>query len=91
MGICFGISAFLSGGSAGVGLGLAAMLYFLNLISNISEKADFLKYVTPFGYCEGADIVTSRSLDGVLVAVGLALCAAGIIAAYVKYGKKDIH
>lgn len=60
-GICFGISAFLRKGSAGVGLGIATMMYFLNLIANIAEVAEFLKYITPFGYCEGADIVSSGS------------------------------
>ena len=47
-GICFGISAFLRKGSAGAGLGIAAMMYFLNLIANIADVADFLKYSTPF-------------------------------------------
>lgn len=50
-GICFGISAFLHRGSVGIGLGIAAVMYFLNLIANISETAEFLKYITPFGYC----------------------------------------
>ena len=54
-GICFGISAFLCKGSTGVGLGIAVMMYFMNLIANIAEVAEFLKYITPFGYCEGAD------------------------------------
>ena len=53
-------------GSAGVGLGIAVIMYFLNLISNIAEVAEFLKYITPFGYCEGADIVTNGSLDGTM-------------------------
>ena len=48
-GICFGISSFLRKGSAGVGLGIAAMMYFLNLIANIADVAEFLKYITPFG------------------------------------------
>ena len=89
--ICFGISAFLSKGSAGVGLGIAAMMYFLNLIANIADVADFLKYITPFGYCEGADIVSNGSLDVTLVAIGIALGIGGIIIAYLKYTKKDIH
>ena len=90
-GICFGISAFMRKGSAGTGLGLAAVMYFLNLIANITETAEFLKYITPFGYCDGADIVTNGSLDGTMAAVGTAIGAAGIIAAYMKYARKDIQ
>ena len=90
-GICFGISAFLRKGSVGVGLGIAVMMYFLNLIANITDAAEFLKYITPFGYCEGADIISSGSLDGTLVAIGAVIGICGIIIAYLKYTKKDIH
>ena len=90
-GICFGVSAFLRKGSAGAGLGIAAMMYFLNLIANIADSAEFLKYITPSGYCEGADIVSNGSLDSALVAVGTVLGIGGIIIAYLKYTKKDIH
>lgn len=90
-GICFGISAFLRKGSAGVGLGIAAMMYFLNLISNIADAAGFLKYITPFGYCEGADIVANGRLDGAMVAMGAALGLGGVVIAYLQYTKKDIQ
>lgn len=90
-GICFGISAFLSKGSISIGLGIAVMMYFLNLIANIAEVAEFLKYITPFGYCEGADIISNGSLDGTMVTVGMILCIVGITAAYLKYSVKDIH
>ena len=89
-GICFGISAFLRRGSLSIGLGIAAMMYFLNLIANISEGAEFLKYITPFGYAEGADIVTNGSLDAALVLPGMLYMVIGIAAAYWEYGKKDI-
>lgn len=90
-GICFGISAFMRKNSIGAGLGIAAILYFLNLIANIAEAADFLKYITPFGYCEGADIITNGSLNSVMVAIGMTFCIIGIVAAYLKYTKKDIQ
>lgn len=90
-GICFGVSAFLRKGSAGIGLGIAAMMYVLNLIANIAEVAEFLKYITPFGYCDGADIVTSGSLNSVMLAIGMAISIIGIAAAYLKYTRKDIH
>ena len=89
-GICFGISAFLRRGSTGAGLGLAAVLYFMNLIANISKSAGFIKYITPFGYCDGADIITAGKLNAAMVAVGMGIGASGIIAAYRKYLRKDI-
>ena len=90
-GICFGLSAFLRRGSLGIGLGIAAMMYFLNIIANISEKAEFLKFITPFGYAEGADIVSNDSLDGKLVLIGMAFALIGVAAAYFWYSRKDIH
>ena len=90
-GICFGLSAFLRRGSLGIGLGIAAMMYFLNIIANISEKAEFLKFITPFGYAEGADIVSNGSLDGKLILIGMAFALIGVAAAYFWYSRKDIH
>lgn len=88
--ICFGISAFLRKGSLGVGLGLAIILYFLNIIANISESAEFLKYISPYGYAEGTEIVTNIRLDGVMVVLGMLYGACGIAAGYMKYNRKDI-
>ena len=89
-GICFGVSAFLRGGSAGVGIGIAALLYVANLLANITEKAGFLKYLTPFGYCDGADIV-SDGLDWPKVAIGMGIAAVCVAAAFWYYPRKDIH
>ena len=89
-GICFGISAFVRRGGIGIGLGIAVMMYFLNIVANISEKAEFVKYITPFGFSDGADIITSGKIDASMVSIGMALGVIGIIAAYIKYTKKDI-
>lgn len=89
-GICFGVSAFLKRGSIGIGLGVAAVMYFLNIIANIADSASFLKYITPFGYAEGSDIVADLKIDMGLVIIGMALGIAGIVAGYIKYNKKDI-
>lgn len=90
-GICFGISAFIRKGSAGLGLGVAVLAYVLNLIANITEKAKVLKNVTPFGFCDGADVAADGRLNALRIAIGLGLGALGVAAAYGKYPKKDIH
>ena len=90
-GICFGISAFMKRGSMGAGIGVAAMMYMLNLLANITESVEFLKNITPFGYCDGADVVTNGKLDIAMVLIGMGIFSAGIAAAYLRYTKKDIH
>ena len=89
-GICFGLSSFMTKGSAGAGIGIAALAYALNILSNITESLKFLKYITPYGYCDGADIVSNGTLDAGKIAVGAVLCAVGIASAYLIYTKKDI-
>lgn len=89
-GICFGISAFLKTGGLGIGLGIATAMYFLNIVANISESAQFLKYITPYGYAEGADIIADMSLDGRKILLGMIFAVVGIILAYWEYSRKDI-
>lgn len=90
-GVCFGISAFLRRGGLGIGMGLTICLYFLNLVANLSKHAKFLKYVTPFGYAEGADLISDGCLNLGYLAVGAAFTLLGILAAFWQYGRKDIH
>ena len=89
--VCMGISAFLWRGGTGIGLGLAIALYFLNIIANLTDKADVLKFLTPFGYADGADILSRGAIHGPRLLVGMAAAACGIVLAYIKYCRKDIR
>lgn len=88
--ICFGISAFIGRGGLGLGLGLAAAFYFLNIIANLTESAEFLKYITPFGYTDSADIIADGRIEIKYLAVGIVMTVIGIGAAFWKYRRKDI-
>ncbi len=89
--VCFGLSAFLRRSSVGIGLGLAIGTYFMNLLANLSEDLELLKYLTPYGYTEAAEIVSEQCLDGEKVLIGMGLAGIGVAAAYIKYIRKDIH
>lgn len=89
--ICFGISAFMRQGGAGLGIGIAAMLYFMNIIANISEKAEFLKYITPFGYTETADIIVEGHIHAGMLSLGIVYSLVMIAVAFMKYSHKDIY
>lgn len=90
-GICFGASAFISRSGMGIGIGVAAIMYFLNIVANISSDAKVLKYITPFGYTEASDIINDHALNMEYLACGMIIMVVGIVVAYVKYMKKDIR
>lgn len=87
--LCFGISAFMRNG-LGVGLGLAIGLYFLNILSNITEEAEFLKYITPFALTDSSYILQNHALKAEYLAIGAAISAAAVVAAFIRYSKKDL-
>ena len=89
--ICFGISACLWRGGIGIGLGLAIALYFINILANLTKGADVLKYLTPFGYADGSDIITHGAINGTRLLAGLGFAACGLVLAYIRYNRKDIR
>lgn len=88
--ICFGISAFIKRGSIGFGLGLALAFYFMNIVCNISEGANFLRYITPYAYAEASNIISEAKLDVMLIVIGAFIAAAGASIGFIRYTKKDI-
>lgn len=86
----FGISAFLKNGGLAIGLGLSFGFYFLSVVANLTEEAKVLKYITPFGYTDGAAILKAQALEWKYLAVGGVLTLIGAAAAIFKYRTKDI-
>ena len=88
--LCFGISAFIRRGSIGIGLGLALAFYFMNIVCNISDSAEFLRFVTPYAYAEASNIISDGKLEAGLIAVGAGFAVVGAAVGYFRYLRKDI-
>lgn len=88
--LTLGISALLRRGGLGIGLGLAAVFYFVNIISNLTDETEFMKYLTPFGYTDSAYIISKSAIDGRYLAVGVCAALISVTAAFWLYGRKDI-
>lgn len=88
--ITFCISAFLKNGGLGLGLGLAMMFYFMNIVANLTEDMEFLKFFTPFGYTDSAYIIKELSIDMEYLSVGFAFAIVSVIIVFWQYRRKDI-
>lgn len=89
--ICFGISAFLRKNNIGLGIGIAALLYFVNLFANVTDKLEGLHYITPFYYSDAANVFSEGKIDLPYVIVGMSIAIVMVILGYIKYIKKDLN
>ena len=71
-------------------LGFVLGLYALQIIADVSEKARFLRFVTPFKWASAADVLPTGKVDPVYVVIALAVIALSVAGSYVAYNRKDI-
>jgi ABC-2 type transport system permease protein len=88
--ICFMVSAFLNRGGMALGIGASMMLYFVNIVSNLVENTEILKYITPFAYSDSAKILKDGEINSGYLICGLIITVIAVTVAFIKYNKKDI-
>ena len=88
--ISFAVSAFASGASTAISLGVVFGFYFMNIVANITDEAKLLKYVTPYAYADGAAIRSDGALDWVKIGVGVGVAVVCAALAFVRYRRKDL-
>ncbi|MBQ2062621.1 MAG: ABC transporter permease subunit [Oscillospiraceae bacterium] len=89
--VMFGLSAFLRGSGLGIALGVSFVLYFMNILANLTDDAAFLRYITPFSYADSTAIVSNGAIEVKYLIPGILYTVAGVAAAFLRYGKKDIR
>ncbi|MCM1134566.1 MAG: ABC transporter permease [Clostridium sp.] len=88
--ICFFISSFCKRKQTGAALGLAVLLYVMDLVCRIVPDIEGLKYITPYYFSNATDIFTAGKIDGQTAIIGalLTLICFGLAAAV--YRKRDL-
>jgi ABC-2 type transport system permease protein len=71
-------------------LGITFGAYFLNILANLTEDLEFIKYITPYGYTDGSQIITDGALKLAPLLVGAGITTLSVALAYARYLKKDI-
>lgn len=71
-------------------LGILLVTYFLSIAAVLSEKLDFLKYLSPFKYVDAIDIITRQSIEPLYLVLMLAITTISVLLTYVVYNRRDI-
>lgn len=88
--ICYAVSAFCKRLNTGIGLGFAAVLYFVSIMYNITEDAEKLKYITPFVYADAGTVISEEAIDMGLMGIGIGVMAVCMILGIFWYDRKDM-
>jgi ABC-2 type transport system permease protein len=73
-----------------ISLGLVFIMYFLDILSSISDKLESLKYITPYEYVDPVEIVINKSISTTYLGIMAGVIFLCVLASYLIYQKRDI-
>lgn len=74
----------------GVSLGIVLVSYVLQMLSQISENVEFLKYASVFTLADTRNVITEIAINPAIVAISFALAGAFFILTIISYDRKEL-
>lgn len=90
--ICLFLSTFThkTKKTLGISLGIVFASYFLNVISEMGESTEFLKYISVFTLADIRNVIVDVAINPVMVILSITLTVIFIFLAAIHYDKKEL-
>ena len=90
--ICLFLSTFThkTKKTLGISLGIVFVSYFLNVISEIGESTEFLKYISIFTLADIRNVILNVSINPILVVLAICITIVFMILTMIHYEKKEL-
>ena len=90
--ICLFLSTFThkTKKTLGISLGIVFVSYFLNVISEIGESTEFLKYISIFTLADIRNVILNVSINPILVVLAMCITVIFMILTMIRYEKKEL-
>ena len=91
----FGINLFISTFlhrtkiTTGISLGFVFVFYLLNILSELSDKVEFLKYFSIYTLADTRNVLANIEINPICIIISLLITIIFIIGAFIKYNKKE--
>jgi ABC-2 type transport system permease protein len=88
----FVLSTFFTktGKSVGISLGILFVFYLLNVLSAMSDKIEFLKYMSPFYYINARSILSDGKVEILNILIVILASILSIFLSFKIYNKKEL-
>ena len=74
----------------GISLGIVFISYFLNIISEMGESVEFLKYASIFTLADIRNVILNTAINPVMIIITILLSVILIILTMIRYEKKEL-
>ena len=74
----------------GISLGIVFASYFLNVISEMGESTEFLKYISIFTLADIRDVIVNVSINPLMVVLSIGITVIFMILTTIRYDKKEL-
>ena len=90
--VCLFLSTFThkTKKTIGISLGMVFASYFLNVISEIGESTEFLKYISIFTLADIRNVITDVSINPLMVALAIGITVIFMALTIIRYNKKEL-
>lgn len=92
----FGINLFISTllrkkkSAIGISLGLVFIFYLLNVLSELSDKVEFLKYFSIYTLADTRNVLIDLKINPMMIIISLIITCIFIGLSYIKYQNKEL-
>ena len=76
--------------TVGISLGLVFIFYLINVVSELSENVEFLKYFSIYSLADVRNIITNTTINPITIIVSIAITIIFIVGTYINYNKKEL-
>ena len=90
--VCLFLSTFThkTKKTIGISLGIVFASYFLNVISEMGESTEFLKYISIFTLADIRNVIVNVSINPLMVVLSLGITTIFMILTTIRYEKKEL-
>ena len=90
--VCLFLSTFThkTKKTLGISLGIVFASYFLNVISEMGESTEFLKYISIFTLADIRNVIINVSINPLMIVLTIGITAIFMILTAIRYEKKEL-